>query len=95
MVTGVGLRQLNFTIGLYTVKLSEPENTMFGARIGGEPLYKPSYSQFYAQITTTGYNIANKGRPEVSLADTIRLVDPKNLLFDARTLYESSMMSEL
>jgi len=33
---------IEFHLGLYTVKLAEPENTMFGARIGGEvgePLY--------------------------------------------------------
>jgi len=29
---------IKFHLGLYTVKLAKPENTMFGARIGGEPL---------------------------------------------------------
>ena len=90
---------IKFHLGLYTVKLAEPENTMFGARIGGE-VGEPLYIQAELQPILCSSNnkkqhIANKGRSEVSLGNTVRLVDPQNPHFDARTLHKSSTMPEL
>jgi len=56
--------------------------------------YKPSYSQFSAQITVVGCH-GNKGQSGVNLNDTIRSADLENPQFGANSVHVSSKVPEL
>ena len=53
-----------------TVKFADPENPMFGARIGSYLLYRPSYSNFLLKFGKFSLPW-QQGASEQSLTDTI------------------------
>jgi len=71
-----GLVSLLFSNFANTVKLVDPENPLFGARIWVVSHRSRVMGNFFVQIAATGYR-GDKGQSVVNLKDAIRLADPE------------------